>query len=101
MFIMLCVFCQAATVKFAAIFKGFQAEILPSLADTPLILRPGYWMLACPLPWLVWLIWLGPRRELSRRTMPLFIGSMTVAGVILVGIVWTVFYRLTQFGTIH
>ncbi len=65
---------------------------LHSLADTnrelpavtALVIRPNGWILACPLPWLIYSVVLTIRRELTPAAVLLFAGTLFLAAAVLV-----------------
>jgi hypothetical protein len=87
------------TVAFAVVcFTGWAMSGLAmhSLADTHrdllpavtvLVLRPNGWILACPLPWLIYALVLTVRREITAASVLVFAGTLFLAAAILVCVV--------------
>jgi len=51
---------------------------------THFVLFPNWWILFCPLPWLVYATVLSRRQALSRRAALVFAGTIIVATILLV-----------------
>jgi hypothetical protein len=67
-------------------FHGFGTN-LPSITD--LLLYPNFWIILCPVPWLVYAILLSRRSELSRKAALIFAVSVTVATLLLLAAIAT------------
>ena len=68
--------------------------VLRSLADThrdyllsaftAFVIRPNWWILACPVPWLIYSVVLTMRRELNPAAVFVFAGTLFLAAAVLV-----------------
>ena len=64
---------------------GDHRELLPAV--TVFALRPNGWILACPLPWLIYALVLTMRREITAAAVLVFAGTLFLATAILVCVV--------------
>ena len=53
-------------------------------AVTVLVIRPNGWILACPLPWLIYSLVLTMRREVTASAVLLFAGTLFLAAAVMV-----------------
>ena len=60
---------------------------VPNLTDW--VLLPHWWMLWCPLPWVILAVYLSTRTSLSTSSALLFAGTVVVGGALLVACVAT------------
>ena len=93
LFIVVCVFCQVLVVVCASIFQNMAADFLPAI--TWRIFRHDGWIVFCPLPWLMWLavLWRtrgpGQDQELSERVQAIFIWTVWLAAMGVIGLIGT------------
>ena len=93
LFIMVCVMCQMVVTVCASIFQNMAPDFLPVI--TWQIFRHDGWIMLCPLPWLMWLAvqWharcQGHTRELSERARAIFVWTVSLAAIGIIGLIGT------------
>lgn len=84
-FVMTCLACWAISHVLVATTFSRMGILMPWF--TQLILYPNFWILVCPVPWLIYAMILSRRPDLSRRSALIFAGSVATAALLLVGTV--------------
>ena len=84
-FAVVCLACWAMSGLALRSLKDTHRELLPAVTD--LVIRPNGWILACPLPWLIYSLVLATRREVTPSAVFIFAGSLFLAAAVLVCLV--------------
>jgi len=93
LFIVVCVTCQVVVAACASIFQNMTPDFLPVI--TWRIFHHAGWIMLCPLPWLMWLAvqWrargLDQTRELSERARAIFVWTVSLAAIGVIGLIGT------------
>jgi hypothetical protein len=77
--IIVCVSCWAVShlvVQAWRIDRAFDGRPLPSF--THLVLLPSWWLLICPVPWMIYAGWQTLRKDITSRALFIFIGTVFV-----------------------
>lgn len=84
-FTIVCFTCWAMSGLAMHSVADMHHEMLPAV--TIFVLRPNGWILACPLPWLIYALVLTMRREITAATVLVFAGTLFLAAAILICVV--------------
>src|SRR5262245_55425108 len=96
-FAVVCFACWALSGLALRSLSDTHRELLPAV--TSLVIRPNGWILACPIPWLVYSLVLTLRREPTPSAVFLFAGTLFLAAAVLVCAV--VIASVIPFITLH
>jgi hypothetical protein len=97
-FAAVCFACWAMSGLVLRSLEATHHEMLPAV--TILVIHPNGWILACPLPWLIYSLVLTIRRETTPAAVFIFAGTLFLAAaVLLCAIVIACFVPLLTFKT--